>query len=228
MRKRMVLRVLLSCCAAAAAAGAILAASPALLEPARLNEKAPDTYRARFETSKGVFVIEVDRAWSPNGADRFYNLVKHGFYDDARFFRVVPGFVVQWGIPADPKLGLLWSRARIQDDPVKQSNTQGMVTFAMGGPNSRSTQLFINLVDNARLDGMGFAPIGRVVEGMDVVLKLNGEYGESLTQLQGQIYEQGNAFLAQRAPRLDFIRKATIEKAGTAGGGKPQPPDPRP
>ena len=187
------------------------AAKPAVSDPSKANEKAPDTFKAKFETSKGIFVVEFHRDWSPNGVDRVYNLFRTGFYNNARFFRVVPGFVVQFGIPADPAVGRPWMRATIADDPLKESNKKGYITFAKGGPNSRSTQLFINLEDNQRLDSMGFPPLGKVVQGMDVVLKLNGEYGEGLTNLQGQIWEQGNAFLNMKAPRLDYITKVSVE-----------------
>lgn len=179
-----------------------------LLNPMAMNETAPATYRAKFETSKGDFTVEVTRAWAPLGADRFYNLVKNGFYDDARFFRVIQGFMAQFGINGDPQVSARWRAARIQDDPVKQSNTRGMITFAKGGPNSRTTQLFISFGDNSRLDADGFPPFGRVAQGMDVVDKINSEYGE--TPNQGTIQGQGNAYLNAQFPRLDYIKKATI------------------
>ena len=194
---------------------AAAAANPreALLKPELAKDKAPETFKAKFETSKGTIVIEVTRAWSPIGADRFYNLVKSGYFDGVRFFRVVPNFVVQFGLHGEPSVSQAWSKARIQDDPVKESNTKGMITFAKSAqPNSRTTQVFINLKDNSALDKQGFSPFGKVVEGMDVVEKLNGEYGESLTQLQGQIVSEGNVFLAKRAPNLDHIKKATLAK----------------
>ncbi len=186
---------------------------PMLMDPSKATLKAPDVFKAKFDTSKGTFVVEFHRDWSPNGVDRVYNLIKADFFNEARFFRVVSDFVVQFGIPADPAVSRAWMRANIPDDPVKEKNLKGYVTFAKSGaPNSRSTQLFINLSDrNTQLDGMGFAPIGKVVEGMDVVEKLNGKYGESLTQLQGQIYGEGNAFLKMKAPDLDFIKKASIQ-----------------
>lgn len=193
---------------------ATASAAPAnpLLNPMAMNETAPATYRAKFETSKGDFTVEVTRAWAPFGADRFYNLVKNGFFDDARFFRVIQGFMAQFGINGDPQVSARWRAARIQDDPVKQSNTRGMITFAKGGPNSRTTQLFINFGDNSRLDADGFPPFGRVVQGMDVVDKINSEYGDtpSAGQNQQRIQMEGNAFLAQQFPRLDYIKKATI------------------
>ena len=156
------------------------AVNPALRTPAKLKETAPATFRANFDTSVGPFVMEVTRAWAPNGADRFYNLVKYGYFDGARFFRVIPNFMVQFGIHGDPKLNAVWSEANIPDDPVTQSNKRGFVTFAKRArPNSRSTQLFINFKDNAGLDGQGFAPFGQVVSGMEVVDKINAEHGET-------------------------------------------------
>src|SRR4029077_19446479 len=140
-----------------------------LSDPASLNEKAPDVYKVKFDTSKGPFVVEVHRDWAPNGADRFYNLVKNGFFDNDRFFRVVSGFMVQFGINGDPKLSSVWREARIKDDPVKQSNARGYITFATAGPNTRTTQVFINFADNSALDNQGFAPFGKVVSGMNVV-----------------------------------------------------------
>jgi len=194
------------------AGSAVLAAPEKLTNPAKLTAKAPEKFKARFDTTKGTFVIEVQREWSPNGADRFYNLVKNGYYDGVKFFRVVPGFVVQWGIHGDPSIATTWLKATIPDDVVKESNKRGFVTYAKSNaPNSRSVQLFINLVDNARLDGMGFAPFGKVAEGMDVVEKLYGGYAEGLTKLQGRIAEEGNAFLEKNYPQLDGIKKATIE-----------------
>jgi peptidyl-prolyl cis-trans isomerase A (cyclophilin A) len=187
-----------------------------LANPAALNEKAPATYKARFETSKGTFVIEVQRDWAPNGADRFYNLVKNGFFDDARFFRVVKGFMVQFGINGDPNVNAQWRLARIKDDPVRQSNKRGYITFATSGPDSRTSQVFINFDDNAGLDGQGFSPFGRVISGMNVVDSLNGEYGDGAPRGrgpdQGRIQQEGNAYLTKEFGRLDFVRKATIEQ----------------
>ena len=194
------------------AGSAILAAPEKLTAPAKLTAKAPERFRARFDTTKGTFIIEVHREWSPNGADRFYNLVKNGYYDGVKFYRVVPGFVVQWGIYGDPSIATTWLKATIPDDPVKESNRRGFVTFAKSGsPNSRSVQLFINLVDNDRLDAMGFAPFGKVFEGMDVVDTLYGGYAEGLTKLQGRIAEEGNVFLEKNYGELDAIKKASIE-----------------
>jgi peptidyl-prolyl cis-trans isomerase A (cyclophilin A) len=196
-------------------------ASPAfsqasLSNPATLREQAPATYKARFDTTKGVFVIQVTRAWAPNGADRFYNLVKNGFYDNARFFRVISGFMVQFGIHGDPKLSAQWRESRIPDDRVSQSNKRGFITFATAGPNTRTTQVFINFGDNAGLDSQGFSPFGKSVQGMEVVDKLNAEYGEGAPRGrgpdQGRLQQEGNAYLQKDYPRMDFIKKATIEK----------------
>lgn len=180
-----------------------------LSDPASLNEQAPAAYKAKFDTSKGSFVVEVHRDWAPNGADRFYNLVKNGFYDNTRFFRVVPDFMVQFGINGDPKIAAPWRAANIKDDPVKQSNARGMVTFATAGPNTRTTQVFINFGDNAFLDAQGFSPFGKVVSGMDVVDALYSGYGENPDQ--GLIQQHGNAYLEQTFPKLDYVKQATIE-----------------
>ena len=185
------------------------AAEPAAKGPEQTNDRAPDQFKAKFSTSKGDFVIEVTRAWAPHGADRFYNLVKSGFYDEARFFRVMPGFIVQWGIHAKGEPGMAkWRDATIPDDPVTQSNTPGMVSFAMAGPGSRTTQVFINYGNNAKLDGMGFAPFGKVVEGMSVAEAINAEYGQSPNQ--GMIQRSGNEYLNRDFPKLDYIKKAEI------------------
>ena len=174
-----------------------------------LNEQAPNEFSVRLETSAGPVVIQVMRDWAPLGADRFYNLVKNGFYDGQRFFRVVPNFVVQWGLNGDPKLNQVWHQAHILDDPVKQSNTRGRITYAKTNqPNTRTTQLFINSVDNSRLDGMGFAPFGEVIEGMEAVDAINAEYGQQPNQ--GQIAMNGNAYLEENFPNLDYIIKAEI------------------
>jgi peptidyl-prolyl cis-trans isomerase A (cyclophilin A) len=202
----------------AAGAAAVLslsvpAATPEKLkDPSQIVATAPDVFKAKFDTTKGVFVIEVHRDWSPAGADRFYALVKNGYYDGVKFFRVVPGFVVQWGIHGDPAIASRWLQSKIKDEPVKESNHRGYVTYAKGGPNTRSVQVFINLQDNSQsLDSQWFAPFGKVVEGLDVVEKLNGEYGDNLKNLQGRIAEEGNAFLEKNFPNLDAIKKATVE-----------------
>jgi peptidyl-prolyl cis-trans isomerase A (cyclophilin A) len=192
------------------AAHAKAAVRRSLLDPSTLNQKAPATFKAKFTTTQGVFVVEVTRAWAPLGADRFYNLVKNGFFANVEFFRVVPGFVVQFGINGNPKIAQAWSNATIPDEPVLQSNKPGYITYAKGGPNSRTTQVFINFGDNSALDAQGFPPFGQVVEGMDVVHRLYGGYGEQVTNLQGEIAEQGNAFLKARFPNLDSIKTAVI------------------
>ena len=187
-----------------------------LSTPSSLNEKAPATFKAKFDTSKGAFVVEVNRDWAPNGADRFYNLVKNGFYDNVRFFRVISGFMVQFGINGDPKISAPWREARIADDPVKQSNRRGYITYAMAGPNTRTSQVFINFSDNNSLDNQGFSPFGRVVSGMDVVDRLNAEYGEGAPRGrgpdQGRVQTEGNAYLNKEFGKLDFVKKATIER----------------
>jgi peptidyl-prolyl cis-trans isomerase A (cyclophilin A) len=205
--------------AAALGLGMALAQGPVhasnLSDPASLNEQAPPAYKAKFDTSKGSFVVEVKRDWAPNGADRFYNLVKNGFYDNTRFFRVIPGFMVQFGINGDPNIAAAWRDANIKDDPVKQSNTRGMITFATAGPNTRTTQVFINFDNNAALDGQGFSAFGKVISGMEVVDSLYGGYGEGapngMGPNQGQIQQQGNAYLEQAFPKLDYVKQATIE-----------------
>jgi peptidyl-prolyl cis-trans isomerase A (cyclophilin A) len=186
----------------------------ALLRAAMLKEKAPDTYVVKFSTTRGDFDVTVHREWAPLGADRFYNLVKHHYYDNGSFFRVVPGFVVQFGLSAYPPVSAAWTNAKLKDDPVKQSNKKGYLTFATAGPNTRTTQVFINLKDNARLDGMGFAPFG-VVEGkgMNVVEMLYDQYGDNAGPDQSQIEAQGKPYLDKGWPKLDSIRTATLAGA---------------
>lgn len=179
------------------------------------SAQAPAVYRARFATSQGPFTISIIRDWAPRGADRFYLLIKRGFYDDARFFRVVPGFVIQWGIHQDPSVHIQWKGAEIVDDPpVGQSNLKGTVTFATGGPDTRTTQVFINLADNQRLDARGFTPFGKVTEGMEIVEKLYAGYGDAPPKGQGPAQEmitaQGNAYLAKDFPKLDYIHRVEI------------------
>jgi peptidyl-prolyl cis-trans isomerase A (cyclophilin A) len=187
-----------------------------LTDPAALNESAPDRFKARFDTSKGVFVVEVHTDFAPNGADRFYNLVKYGFYDDNRFFRVISGFMVQFGINGNPKISAPWQNAQIKDDVVLQSNKRGFITFATSGPNSRTTQVFINFSDNSRLDRLGFSPFGLVTSGMNVVDALYEGYGEGAPNGRGpdqsRIQFEGNSYLNRGFPMLDYIRKATIER----------------
>jgi peptidyl-prolyl cis-trans isomerase A (cyclophilin A) len=205
--------------AAALLVTALLPAAPAvaqspLANPAALTEQAPETYKARFDTTEGTFVIEVHRDWAPRGADRFYNLVKNGFYDNVRFFRVLDGFMAQFGINGDPALMAKWRVARIPDDPVRRSNTRGMISFATSGRNTRTTQVFINFGNNSALDRMGFAPFGKVVSGMEVVDALYSGYGEGAPQGRGpdqrRMQMEGNSYLKKNFQRLDYVKKATI------------------
>jgi peptidyl-prolyl cis-trans isomerase A (cyclophilin A) len=181
----------------------------------------PHHYLVKFETTAGNFTVAVAPSWAPLGAARFRELVEAGFYDGCRFFRVAPGFVVQFGINGDPEVSKKWSNANINDDPVVASNTRGKITFATSGPNSRTTQVFINYDDNSRLDAMGFAPFGDVVEGMDVVGSIDATYREAPSQHQKAIEEQGNAFLSEKYPNLDSVEKATI--VGSPAAEQPQP-----
>lgn len=185
---------------------------PALLQPAALHAQAPATYNVAFKTTKGSFVITVHRTWSPRGADRFYNLVRAHFYDGNEFFRVVKGFVVQFGMSPYPQVSSAWQTATIEDDPVKTTNARATISFADSGPNSRTTQVFVNLAGNSRLDGYGFAPFGRVTAGMSVVDKLYGGYDDKPTNDQPQIAAQGNAFLKKHFPKLDAVVTARIVK----------------
>lgn len=192
------------------------ASSPGFADPSKLKEKAPESFKAQFDTTKGKFTVEVTRSLAPNGADRFYNLVRSGYFKDVAFFRVIPGFMCQFGIHGDPKISAVWRNAQITDDPVKSSNTRGAITFATAGPNTRTTQLFINFGQNGNLDAMGFSSFGKVTEGMDVVDKINGEYGEGAPRGrgpdQGRIQREGNAYLKKDFPNLDYIKSATILK----------------
>jgi len=185
-----------------------------LLNPASLQEQAPAVFKAKFTTTQGDFVVEVTRAWAPLGADRFYNLVKYHFFDAATFFRVISGFMAQFGISGRPEVNRVWERATIKDDPVTQSNTRGMITFATGGPNTRTTQVFINYGDNSNLNSMGFAPFGKVIEGMEIVDKLYSEYGDGAPEgkgpNQGRIQNEGKAYLEKDFPKLDTIKTAVI------------------
>jgi peptidyl-prolyl cis-trans isomerase A (cyclophilin A) len=194
------------------------AAGGSLLTPSSLKAKAPAVYKAQFTTTKGDFVIEVHRDWAPIAADRFYNLVRAGFFTNAAFFRVVPNFMVQFGLSANPAVNKAWSNANMIDDPVKQSNKRGYVTFARtGAPNSRSTQLYINYKDNLFLDPpsqQGFAPFGTVTEGMDVVDKISSAYGERPDQ--GQITAEGDAYISKNFPNIDKIKSAKILPAEDA------------
>jgi peptidyl-prolyl cis-trans isomerase A (cyclophilin A) len=217
--------LLLGACAPRATAPTGAATSP-LLDPGSplMNRTAPDSFKVLFETTAGDFMVEVERSWAPLGADRFYNLVRHGYYDGVRFFRVVPGFVVQFGLHGDPQVTNAWRDARIPDDSVSASNRRGTITFAMGGPDTRTVQVFINLADNTRLDAQGFAPFGVVTGGMDAVDRLHAGYGEGAPRGRGpdqaQIREEGEAYLAREFPELDRVLRTRILS--------PQTPDPRP
>ena len=173
------------------------------------DQQAPEQFLVLFETSAGNFKVAVTRAWAPHGVDHFHALVTSGYYNEQRFFRVVPGYVVQWGMNGDPALTSQWRSAGIPDDPVTESNTRGRITFAATSlPNSRTTQVFINYGDNVNLDSMGFAPFGEVVEGMEIVDAINAEYGQNPDQ--GEIGERGNEYLIETFPDLDYIVTAGI------------------
>ncbi len=210
------IRHLLVCAALAAAtlftsAFAAQADRTKLRNPAALNEEAPSVFQARFATTGGPFVIEVHRAWAPLAADRFYNLVKNGFYDDTRFFRVLDGFMVQFGLNGDPDVQRPWQLANLRDEPVTQSNTRGFVSFTReSAPHSRYTMIFINARDNSYLDAEGFAPFGQVVSGMEVVDALYSGYGRQNVPDQRRILREGNAYLASEYPKLDSVTTATI------------------
>ena len=187
-----------------------------LLRPdaAELKNPAPARFKARFTTSQGAFTITVDRSWAPLGADRFYHLVRGRFFEEARFFRVLSGFMCQFGIPADPAESALWKDETMKDDPVRETNTRGKVSYATAGPGTRTTQLFINYGNNRRLDRSGFAPFGEVTEGMDVVDKFYDGYGEGAPSGNGpdqkRMERQGNPYLQADFPKLDYILKAEI------------------
>jgi peptidyl-prolyl cis-trans isomerase A (cyclophilin A) len=229
------LLVILFCCGAGSISAAAQSAPPskapakasaaafdaALLDAAALKEKAPETYDVKVTTTAGDFVIRVTRAWAPLGADRFYNLTRHHFFDGGSFFRVLPGFVVQFGLSPYPEVSKVWNQATIKDDPVTQSNHKGYVTFATAGPNTRTTQLFINIGNNEGLDRMGFAAFGMVSSGMEVVEKLYSGYGEGAPQGQGPsqdlIQSRGRAYLEQGFPKLDSIKTAVVAPAAAPG-----------
>jgi peptidyl-prolyl cis-trans isomerase A (cyclophilin A) len=184
-----------------------------MLNPALYKAQAPATFKAKFTTTKGIFVVEVHRDWAPIGADRFYNLVKGGYYDGGPFYRVMGGFMAQFGYGPNPAVNNAWEKATVKDDPVTQSNKRSFITFATSGPNSRSTHLFINYVDNTFLDGQGFAPFGTVVLGMEVVDNLYKEYGEKM--VQGRVRQEGIAYVKKEFPNADLILSAEIMPAGT-------------
>lgn len=179
-----------------------------LRDLSNFEAEAPATFRARFTTSAGDFTIEARRALAPIGVDRFYNLVRNGYFDGIRFFRVVPDFIVQFGIHGDPSVSAVWRQQSLRDDPTRQSNTRGFITYATAGPNTRTTQLFINFANNGFLDAQGFAAFGEVVEGMEVVDEINAQYGESPDQ--GRIQREGNAYLQESFPELDYIIRARL------------------
>jgi peptidyl-prolyl cis-trans isomerase A (cyclophilin A) len=180
-----------------------------LLDPSTMKSKAPETFKAKFTTTQGDFVVQVTRAWAPIGADRFYNLVRGKFFDGSPFFRVIPGFMVQFGLNTNPKVSAVWMKQDLQDEPVKQSNKRGFISYAKAGPNTRTTQMFINYGDNSRLDPQGFSPFGEVIEGMAVVEKFNSEYGDNGSS-QGGIQQMGKAWLDKNMPKVDYIKTATI------------------
>lgn len=194
-----------------------------LLRPAMLKEKAPETFQVKFETTRGDFTMDVTRPWAPIGVDRFYNLVKHHYYDNMVVFRAVPGFVVQFGISSYPAVNAAWRNADIQDDPVTQSNKRGFVTYAKTSqPNSRSTQIFVSFKDNSFLDSQGFAPFATIdAAGMKVVEMLYDQYGDQPTGEQDQISKLGKAYLDSKYPKLDVIKHATIVGAAAAAPAKP-------
>lgn len=204
---------------AAVVGGALLAATPLLAAP-RADPRAPDVFRVRLDTSKGAVTIEVHRDWAPHGADRFHELVRRRYYDGARFFRVVAGRWAQFGINGDPRVAALWRERTIPDDPPRQSNVRGTVAFAFAVPDGRATQVFVNLGDNAdRLDAQGFAPLGRIVAGMDAIDGLYSGYGEASgggirAGHQEALFTGGNAYLARAFPRLDYIRTARVIRSG--------------
>ncbi len=202
------LALVVALCATLVTGGAAAAAPPQLLHPASLHAKAPAVYHVSFKTTRGTFVVTVHRAWAPRGADRFYNLVRAHFFDGVGFFRVLKGFVVQFGISGDPAVSKAWQTANIKDDPVKTSNAPGTITFADAGPNTRTTQVFVNLGNNSALDAQGFSPFGRVTSGMSVVNHLYGGYGGQPDQQQ--MSAQGNAYLRKHFPKLDHIVTARV------------------
>jgi peptidyl-prolyl cis-trans isomerase A (cyclophilin A) len=197
-------------------AAATPAPEPTLANPSAetLAQRAPDTVRVRFETSKGPFTVTAYRKWSPNGVDRFYQLVRLGYFDDVRFFRVMKGFMAQFGMHGDPRVWAAWQNRVIPDDPVVQSNKRGTITFATRGPNTRTTQLFINYRDNGNLDALGFTPFGVVTSGMKVVDSLYSGYGEGAPEGAGPPQDragnEGNTYLKRDFPKLDYVVKATL------------------
>ena len=218
--KSLFLAFLSICLLAACELGEEISREQILLHPELdfWKEAAPAVFKARIQTSKGDFVIEAHRDWAPIGVDRFYNLVRAGFFDDSRFYRIRAGFITQFGLPGNPQITRVWKDRAMPDDPVQQSNKRGFVAYAMTGPDTRTTQLYINMADNSRLDAGGFAPIGRVVEGMAVVDSLYSGYDEDAGGgmrggKQGKILQYGNAHLDKEFPKLDRLEKAFIMEA---------------
>ncbi len=199
-------------------------AAPNLMNPSSLKAIAPASYKAKFTTTQGDFVVQVTRAWAPLGADRFYNLVRAGYYNGAPFFRVIPGFMAQFGISADPKVNAVWMNTNLKDDPVTQSNKRGLITFATAGPNTRTTQVFINYANNAGLDAQGFAPFGEVIEGMDVVEKFYSGYGGNPDQ--GSLMQLGKPWIEKHMPKVDSVKTATIVPATPAAPAATKPTAP--
>jgi len=200
------------------AAGPATESSDVLLRPADefWDQQAPRQFRVRFTTSEGDFVVEVHRTWAPLGADRFYNLVRAGFFDDSRFFRIRAGYIAQFGIPGDPAVSAIWKNRTVEDDPVWETNRRGRIAYAMTGPDTRTTQLYINLVDNTHLDDQGFAPLGQVIEGMGIVDRLYAGYDEGAGGgmrggKQGRIFSEGNAHLDEAFPKLSRLERAMLE-----------------
>lgn len=235
MRNTLRIAILIFCCGVVSAAtlaqtekpatSGATSFDPALLHPETLRQKAPEQYDVKFVTTAGDFTVQVTRAWSPNGADRFYNLVRHHYYDGAAFFRVLSGFMAQFGLSAYPQVSAAWENANIRDDAHVESNRRGTMTFATAGPNTRTTQVFINFGNNAALDKQGFTPFGMVTEGMDVVDKLYSGYGEGAPDGRGPnqalVGQRGRAYLEKSFPKLDVIRTATIEPAAAAPASAP-------
>jgi peptidyl-prolyl cis-trans isomerase A (cyclophilin A) len=210
-------RSILAAGLAAAIISGVAAASggPSLLHPASLHAKAPATFKARFKTTKGTFVVKVTRKWAPKGADRFYNLVRNHFYDNQPLFRVVPRFVVQWGISMKPAIARAWQNAAIKDDRVTHSNAKGTITFAAAGPNTRTTQLFVNLVPNAFLDSQGFAPFGTVTSGFSVFSRVyHGKQSKEAAANQGALTNYGGRWVRKKYPKLDWITTARLVHSG--------------
>jgi peptidyl-prolyl cis-trans isomerase A (cyclophilin A) len=202
-------------------APAAMAGEVSLNDPSTATLTAPATYTLDVVTTKGDFVIDVHRDWAPNGADRLFNLAKSGFYSDVAFFRAIDNFMVQFGIHGDPSVSGVWKKARIKDDPAKESNTRGRVTFATAGPNTRTTQMFVNYKNNAMLDNQGFTPVGEVSEGMDIVDSLYKGYGEGAPRGRGpsqpRMQGEGNTYLKADFPELDYIVSMTVREAEVEG-----------